>query len=101
MIPKSYVYDLEYGTYTCSVLKRIKALNFYFITTCVRKYVFFFKHFSLKSDFYFKSRFVILSSSSTVLDDGVHTEFFAALVLKINLIVVKTCVRKYVLLNPT
>ena len=33
--------------------------------------------FSLKSDFYFKRRFVILSSSSTVLDDGVHTDFFA------------------------
>ena len=33
--------------------------------------------FSLKSDFYFKSGFVILSSSSTVLDDGVHTDFFA------------------------
>ena len=33
--------------------------------------------FSLKSDFYFKRRFVIISSSSTVLDDGVHTDFFA------------------------
>ena len=31
----------------------------------------------LFSDFYFKRRFVILSSSSTVLDDGVHTDFFA------------------------
>ena len=28
----------------------------------------------MKSDFYFKRRFVILSSSSTVLDDGVHTD---------------------------
>ena len=27
--------------------------------------------------FYFKSRFVILYSSSTVLDDGVHTDFVA------------------------
>ena len=32
----------------------------------------------VKSDFYFKSRFVILSSSSTGSDDGVHTDFFAS-----------------------
>ena len=38
--------------------------------------------FSLKSDFYFKRRFVILSSSSTESDNGVHTDFFAPSPLK-------------------
>ena len=33
--------------------------------------------FSVTSDFYFESRFVILSLSSTKLDDGVHTVFLA------------------------
>ena len=33
--------------------------------------------FSFTSDFYFESRFVILSLSSTMLDDGVHTVFLA------------------------
>ena len=37
---------------------------------------------SLKSDIYFKRRFVILSSCSTVLDDGVHTDFFAYMALQ-------------------